>query len=174
MMNKGIESVNCERCTKSTVFTRRRYEAEVADHRRPVVLGYHLIEAALAMGLDVTAGVRKKSQVDHLADFQILVHLHLISATGSASYRNSKKADTTISFMRQEPPGPLPKGNTTRPTPSLRRSWPRRRKSPCPRSKSWCLSVVWRPSALWTTWKASLRRNPTTPGDGLRTEQVTG
>lgn len=34
-------------------------------------LGYHLIEAALAMGLDVTAGVRKKSRVDHLADFQI-------------------------------------------------------------------------------------------------------
>jgi UDP-glucose 4-epimerase len=34
-------------------------------------LGYHLIEAALAKGLDVTAGVRQKSRVDHLANFQI-------------------------------------------------------------------------------------------------------
>jgi len=34
-------------------------------------VGYHLIEAALAKGLEVTAGVRKSSKLEHLAGFQI-------------------------------------------------------------------------------------------------------
>jgi nucleoside-diphosphate-sugar epimerase len=34
-------------------------------------VGYHLIESALARGLDVTAGIRKSSQVGHLSGFAI-------------------------------------------------------------------------------------------------------
>lgn len=34
-------------------------------------VGYHLIESALSRGLEVTAGIRKNSKVDHLAGFNI-------------------------------------------------------------------------------------------------------
>lgn len=34
-------------------------------------VGYHLIESALARGLEVTAGIRKSSQVDHLSGFNV-------------------------------------------------------------------------------------------------------
>lgn len=34
-------------------------------------VGYHLIESALARGLEVTAGIRNSSQVDHLSGFAI-------------------------------------------------------------------------------------------------------
>jgi UDP-glucose 4-epimerase len=34
-------------------------------------VGYHLIEAALARGLEVTAGIRRSSKIDHLSGFDI-------------------------------------------------------------------------------------------------------
>lgn len=57
-------------------------------------IGLHLIEAALAMGLDVDAGVRKTSRIDHLSKYPVgFVYLdftdkdHLLEALEAGQYQ---------------------------------------------------------------------------------------